>query len=613
MNFLSNLNFWLIDPPPLILDKIKRSIIKNGGNLITKDTAITPDYIIVPLNFDDSITNKTMLVTLYWLQSSLFAKRLLVPFEDPLFTPASRFGCRNILSDTTVMVTKKRDRSIRLISIEQFLSYMGARVTHKLTDILPVDVVINDDSSHELARNAKELDVPVVRLKWMIQCAHTNTKLPFTDFYTFPSSQSSETPESFSLMDVISDDLSSGLLVGTKIAFSNIFTPQEITQMVNIVTELGGVYCDLYTSQVTHYIYSTKSIWSKESLLAKKENAAVVHPKWLFDIKKSSIRLNVIDYPPSFDSDNIIGCVKVEKADAGELMDTTQFPIKNDTFDLLNFTSSIPDHSHGYEEISSKFRCNTLQLSGSWKADSNNSLNSSLYSSQHPNHIFMFSCIELELRIRLGEIIKFLGGKYFIELSYDQHYTHLISGKVKTHEKLFCAMAAGLYILKPEYIFQCEIESKFVEEEPFEWGNNSIGKPILSDKRLLATYWWRKELEERVLRNRSGMSLRKPPKTGVFEGWSVYLGCRNCKVKECKIQICEHIISAGRGRTTHTINQRSNLTIAILDLHCISNTNLRSFKKFGIKVASCQYVIEYLDNLGDEMQLKRFVLQEALP
>ena len=397
--------------------EIKRIIINNGGNLITEDSAITPDYVIVPLDFDKSITITTMLVTLYWLESSLFAKRLLESFEDPLFTPANGFGCRNILSDTTVMI--ERDRSIKLISIEQFLSYMGARVTDKLMDKVHVHVVLSDDPNHELVRKAKELDIPVVRLKWMIQCAHTNTKLPFADFYTYPSSQSSdsppvsisslssrrsffecdpafgidfedperyfppgttpktaphrsrgditqltemytgnikslgtrnfsakqETPEPFPIIDVISDNLSSGVLVGTKIAFSNRFTPQEITQMVNIVNELGGVYYNLYSSQVTHYIYSAKSNWSKESLLAKKENAVVVHPQWLFDIKRSAKLLDVINYPPSFDPDNNIGCVKVEKCtepewgDAWELMDTTQSPINNDS--LLNFDFNV--------------------------------------------------------------------------------------------------------------------------------------------------------------------------------------------------------------------------------------------------------------------------------
>ena len=57
--------------------------------------------------------------------------------------------------------------------------------------------------------------------------------------------------------------------------------------------------------------------------------------------------------------------------------------------------------------------------------------------------------------------------------------------------------------------------------------NASISKPILNDRRLSATYLWRKELEEKVQKNRSGMSLRKPQKTGVFEGWFVYLGCKN--------------------------------------------------------------------------------------
>ena len=723
-----------------MLDQIKRTIIDNGGNLVTKYSAITLDYVIVPLDFDNSITNPldfdnsitntTMLVTLYWLESSLFAKRLLDPFEDPLFTPANGFGCRNILSGTTVMVAKERDRSIKLISIEQFLSYLGARVTNKLIDIVPVHVVISDDPNHELARKAKELDVPVVRLKWMFQCAHTNTKLPFADFYTYPSSQYSDSPpasntsftscrsffecdptfldfedperysppgttpktasfdphnnfggvivekcvepemrEAWELMDTTQSPSSNDTLLnfdfnvepadnkGNTSISVDYNTPNFIhgnithsrgkkrlrspttpeygnprnRNLFNVVIsgpEPNDTDNDTISEPIEEVGQNTQEVFDKfQNILYQELNEAEKqinkpHDKMMigqnaeFKVSSESLRFSSSIQQKKYLLEHHS---KLSHTRAEIIWDPFHSegysPLPSSTPDTIGntFSSSTPEQSHSSEEISSKSQCNTLQRSGSWKADSNSSLKSSLYSSHHPSHIFMFSCIEMELRIRLGEIIKFLGGKYLGELSYDQHCTHLITGEVKSHEKLFCAMAAGLYILKPEYIFQCQSVSKFVEEEPFEWGNPSISKPIRNDKRLLATYWWRKELEERVHKNRSGMFLRKPPKIGVFEGWSVYLGCQNCKVKECKINICKQIISAGRGKTTYTISQRSKLTIAILDLHCISNTNLHSFKKSGMKVVSCHYLIEYLDNLGDEMLLKQFVLQEALP
>ena len=85
----------------------------------------------------------------------------------------------------------------------------------------------------------------------------------------------------------------------------------------------------------------------------------------------------------------------------------------------------------------------------------------------------MFSGNDMESKTRLGEMMKLLGGKCSCEPSYDQHSKHLITNGVTSHEKLFRAMAAGLYILKQEYISKCESVSKFVEEELFEWGNPS--------------------------------------------------------------------------------------------------------------------------------------------
>ena len=162
-------------------------------------TTITPHYVIVPLDFDKSFADAVMLVTLYWLESSLLAKRLLEPYKDPLFTPVKAFECRNILSNTTVVLAGGRTNNTKMISINQFLSYMGAKVIYRLKINVLVHVCISEDPEHQVAKEAYFSGVPVVTFKWMFECARTKTALSFADFYTYPSSQSSTSPPALSL------------------------------------------------------------------------------------------------------------------------------------------------------------------------------------------------------------------------------------------------------------------------------------------------------------------------------------------------------------------------------------------------------------------------------
>ena len=73
-----------------------------------------------------------------------------------------------------------------------------------------------------------------------------------------------------------------------------------------------------------------------------------------------------------------------------------------------------------------------------------------------------------------GTVVQGIGGKSSSRHSYDASCTHLIiAAPLKRTEKLLCGLAAGKWILHPDYILQSLRVGFFLDEESFEWGNAS--------------------------------------------------------------------------------------------------------------------------------------------
>ena len=872
----------MIDPEPSLVDATEQLILNNGGNLITLGSSSLANYTIVPVDFGDQLDTTTLLVTLYWLESSLFVKRLLPLDMHPLYAPAQDFGCRNVLSSLMVSLLMGREQYVKCVCVVQLLRYMGARnaLQLKRTDPNRTELVITDDPKQEAVGQANEWNIPVVNLDWVFNCAIKKDRLPFNSYLLSPSSQSTvdspprspvlissdrskivvlgpafeledaevyfprgttpqimdptksksvnsqlaemytsnlesltirdfatefEAPSTTSFLNISKKEPISDVLKGTSIAFANRFTPQELNQMTNIVSELSGISCCSYCSEVTHYIYVGKhNSWSKEAMLAKKDNKYVVHPQWLTDAKKLGKRLDEINYPPSFNPNNSIGYFKIEKLaeperrNLPELMDTTQsselirhstsksvippddstddksrlaisiediaeanipcqelaqqqqqqqFPVGSVRKKRMRMTSistdgnpdqfdvDVPEVTPPPRESTSPrfkvnlstqevydnfdFQCRDLEevelsllapqlLHGCWKntdsinefkapkelrrlssryhqkkylvqnyyvlqetrervgwdplpylddsppqipsrdqaadsvpttsdparvidipnldtvpsrqnsrklRNSSSILSTSVQATSSPSslsqcqgYFFEFSNISSENRIKMCVIISRLGGKHSNSTSYDFKCTHMICGEITSYEKLFCGMAAGVYILRPEFIDRCEEENQFVCEEPFEWGNPSANLPKLTNlKRALATLLWRKKIEERNQESQSAY-MRSHTRSGAFENWVVYFACKGCKIKECRSEIYSQIILAGKGKTTNSLKKRSDITIALIDNHCIQNALLKQLDHLRIPAVLGNYILEYLDSGGDELNMKTFII-----
>ncbi|XP_022903997.2 DNA topoisomerase 2-binding protein 1-like isoform X1 [Onthophagus taurus] len=122
---------------------------------------------------------------------------------------------------------------------------------------------------------------------------------------------------------------------------------------------------------------------------------------------------------------------------------------------------------------------------------------------QIPTPVFMLSTIENELRKNLIKQIGELGGKVSTLPFYDPDGTHLLAPKPQRTEKMLSCIAAGKWILHPSYIEACTKENRFLNCEPFEYGNPSANKDITvqfdKDKKLWMEplHYWRVEVAKR--------------------------------------------------------------------------------------------------------------------
>ncbi|XP_043474546.1 DNA topoisomerase 2-binding protein 1-A isoform X2 [Leptopilina heterotoma] len=153
---------------------------------------------------------------------------------------------------------------------------------------------------------------------------------------------------------------------------------------------------------------------------------------------------------------------------------------------------------------------------------------------QLPKRKFMLS--GLKEKAPCEKVILNLGGEVSTESTFDSTATHLLCMKPSRNEKILCSIASGKWILHANYIKDCEIANKFLDEEKYEWGNPKFSDELSStlsteieQMMAAAAYRWR-------------IKLTKEP-GGAFENMVALL-----LVQEEKYESFERLIVAGSGR-----------------------------------------------------------------
>jgi topoisomerase (DNA) II binding protein 1 len=127
----------------------------------------------------------------------------------------------------------------------------------------------------------------------------------------------------------------------------------------------------------------------------------------------------------------------------------------------------------------------------------------------------------------MSMVVTNLGGRMSTLKHFDPDATHLVTSSPSRSEKLLASMAAGLWVVHPQYLLQSSKAGRFLPEEGFEWGNASAvtyTHAILVDSqraREMATacHKWRLKAASHgcAFRNFKAMLLGALVKTAAFE------------------------------------------------------------------------------------------------
>lgn len=134
---------------------------------------------------------------------------------------------------------------------------------------------------------------------------------------------------------------------------------------------------------------------------------------------------------------------------------------------------------------------------------------------------FQLSSLNPQERIDYCHLIEQLGGVVLDRQCFDASCTHIIVGQPLRNEKYLASMAAGKWVLHRSYLEACRAESRFIQEENYEWGSSFIldvlpGISAQQRKLAVAAMRWRKRLD--VLRQKNDSA-----EIGAFNGWTAIL------------------------------------------------------------------------------------------
>jgi hypothetical protein len=239
----------------------------------------------------------------------------------------------------------------------------------------------------------------------------------------------------------------------------------------------------------------------------------------------------------------------------------------------------------------------------------------------------MFSGMALDDRDSCTAVIEELGGTVLESNQYDPTCTHLVVAKVGSNEKLLTSIAAGKWILHPEWLSESEKEKRFLEEAKFEWGNPEAtvdypeSESITEDEANIAAaaHYWRINRSQGVsggpfhgitavlyLREKNASFQRLLEAGG---GKVVDQGYDN---KDVRV-FCNFIIYIYLYVSSSSALENKKTNLCILDSREAKKLQLSSFANVGIYCVPLIYLRNLVLATDKKLKWSKSVLQEFLP
>lgn len=160
-------------------------------------------------------------------------------------------------------------------------------------------------------------------------------------------------------------------------------------------------------------------------------------------------------------------------------------------------------------------------------------------------------------------------------------------------EKFLAACSAGLWVLRPEYVADCEKAQKFLDEEPYEW-NSRVAQGV-DDATADAPSIWRKKLAGKK-------------SVGAFSGWRIAL-----YADEARQPGLLRVLKAGGGQIVASemedleVLNAHNVDFVFADKERLlrSPEIVRVFKRLGVDVLNPEFVADYLIKCQGELPDRR--------
>jgi len=125
----------------------------------------------------------------------------------------------------------------------------------------------------------------------------------------------------------------------------------------------------------------------------------------------------------------------------------------------------------------------------------------------------LLSSFTAEEKVKLSTLIQKLGGTYVDTPTFVRTCSHVICGKPNRGEKFLSGCASGKWILTKNFIEDSTEAGKWLDEEAYEWSNQSNIAGV-SPSHLSAPARWREILQTQ---------------RGPFEGWKVLVVVTDAK------------------------------------------------------------------------------------
>ncbi|XP_054984317.1 DNA topoisomerase 2-binding protein 1 isoform X1 [Sorex araneus] len=223
-------------------------------------------------------------------------------------------------------------------------------------------------------------------------------------------------------------------------------------------------------------------------------------------------------------------------------------------------------------------------------------------------YIFQLSSLNPQERIDYCHLIEKLGGSVIEKQCFDPSCTHIVVGHPLRNEKYLASVAAGKWVLHRSYLEACRAAGRFMLEEDYEWGSNSIldvltGITVQQRRLALAAMRWRKSIQQK---QESGVV------EGAFSGWKVIL-----HVDPSREAGFRRLLQSGGAKVLHghSVPLYKEATHLFSDYNKMkqddSGVNIAEAASYNVYCLKTEYIADYIMQ-ETPPQIENYCLPEAV-